>query len=280
MDDKISSNKKKTKKIFLQKGTCSGAFFYILNHDFGASCPQHEEAASILAGGIMRMGYQCGMLWGASLAAGTQAYCNSTDFDEAVTTAVNTTQKLLKSFEKRTGTIECSDIAQANLTRISGVAKYLISGKAFVCYHLAGNWAAEALGAAQKGLAQKERPSGQALSCAGEVIKKMGGSEQEAAMVAGFAGGLGLSGNGCGALAAALWLSILKNLKRGKKMGFKNPDEEALLKRFEKLTSHEILCSQITGLKFNSLQEHSAYIKNNGCKELIEALAQPVGPEN
>ena len=28
-------------------------------------------------------------------------------------------------------------------------------------------------------------------------------------MVAGFAGGLGLSGNGCGALAAAVWMNAL-----------------------------------------------------------------------
>ena len=34
----------------------------------------------------------------------------------------------------------------------------------------------------------------------------MGGSADEAVMVAGFGGGMGLSGNACGALAAAVWM--------------------------------------------------------------------------
>jgi hypothetical protein len=34
-----------------------------------------EEKATIpLAGGIVNQGYQCGMIWGATLAAGAQAY--------------------------------------------------------------------------------------------------------------------------------------------------------------------------------------------------------------
>ena len=42
----------------------------------------------------------------------------------------------------------------------------------------------------------------------------MGGSEEEIAMVAGFAGGLGLSGNGCGALSAAIWKTILELVRK------------------------------------------------------------------
>ncbi len=33
-----------------------------------------EEASIPLAGGIVNYGYQCGMLWGVTLAAGAQAY--------------------------------------------------------------------------------------------------------------------------------------------------------------------------------------------------------------
>ena len=36
--------------------------------------PLEEHAAAPLAGGIMQHGYQCGMIWGAALAAGAQAY--------------------------------------------------------------------------------------------------------------------------------------------------------------------------------------------------------------
>ena len=37
----------------------------------------------------------------------------------------------------------------------------------------------------------------------------MGGTEEESIMVAGFAGGIGLSGNACGALSAAIWYKML-----------------------------------------------------------------------
>ena len=50
---------------------------------------------------------------------------------------------------------------------------------------------------------------GQPVSCSCEVARKMGASDEEMVMVAGFAGGLGLSGNGCGALSAAIYLDTL-----------------------------------------------------------------------
>jgi len=42
------------------------------------------------------------------------------------------------------------------------------------------------------------------MSCASEVVRRMGGRDEERVMVSGFAGGLGLSGNGRGALSAAI----------------------------------------------------------------------------
>ena len=36
--------------------------------------PEEEHAATALMGGLMTYGYQCGMLWGAALGAGAQAY--------------------------------------------------------------------------------------------------------------------------------------------------------------------------------------------------------------
>ena len=45
----------------------------------------------------------------------------------------------------------------------------------------------------------------------------MGGTPEEIQAVAGFAGGLGLSGNGCGALAAALYQKALSLAKENPK---------------------------------------------------------------
>ena len=52
------------------------------------------------------------------------------------------------------------------------------------------------------------------ISCASEVAKRMGASDEEMVMVAGFAGGIGLSGNACGALAAAVWMNTLRLVQK------------------------------------------------------------------
>jgi len=54
--------KNDTKKLFLKKGTCSQTFFHILNREFGHIKETEERATDPLAGGIMQLGYQCGML--------------------------------------------------------------------------------------------------------------------------------------------------------------------------------------------------------------------------
>ena len=48
------------------------------------------------------------------------------------------------------------------------------------------------------------------MSCASEVVKKMGTSNEEIVMVAGFAGGLGLSGSACGVLSAVISIKTLR----------------------------------------------------------------------
>ena len=77
MDSKVYDIKdgpKDGKKVFRKLGTCSRTFFYILNREFGHPRELEERASDVLAGGIMQKGHQCGMLWGASLAIGAEAY--------------------------------------------------------------------------------------------------------------------------------------------------------------------------------------------------------------
>lgn len=66
----ISKNAKK----LLFKLACSDALFCILNREFEHPLEIEEYAAIPLCGGIMQQGYQCGMLWGASLGAGLESF--------------------------------------------------------------------------------------------------------------------------------------------------------------------------------------------------------------
>jgi hypothetical protein len=94
-------------------------------------------------------------------------------------------------------------------------------------------------------------------------------------MVAGFAGGLGLSGNACGALSAAIWIKTLAGCKKHPgNAPYPNIEANKTLETFQEFTGNEFLCDKICGRRFMTIVEHTEYIKNGGCKNLIDALAQ------
>jgi hypothetical protein len=267
--------KLKAKRTFLKKGTCSRTFFYLLDREFGHPRDEEEKAIDPLAGGILQQGYQCGMLWGASMAVGAEALRKNKNPDQATGLAILATQHVMESFVNRTESIECEDITRCDFTNKKSFLKYMLSGKFVNCLKLAGKWAPEALDAASKGLGQdlEDLPQ-KTLSCASEVVRKMGGSEEEMLMVAGFAGGLGLSGSGCGALAAAVWKNaLIHNRKDTGKSANYDPNIDPTLKAFYEETDYKIQCDKICGQRFQTLDEHTEFIKKGGCKKLIAVLA-------
>lgn len=275
---KSETVKLKAKRTFIKKGTCSRTFFHILDREFGHPRDEEEKAIDPLAGGILQQGYQCGMLWGASMAVGAEAYRRNNDPGQTTGLTILATQHIMESFVNRTSSIECEDITECDFTDKKSFRKYMLRGKFVNCFKLAGKWAPEALHAAREGLAHNgnENPR-QSLSCASEVVRLMGGSDEEAVMVAGFAGGLGLSGSGCGALAAAVWKNaLIHNKKQTGKSANYDPSTDPTLKAFYEETDYEIQCEKICGQRFETLDEHTEFVKNGGCKKLIDALSETV----
>ena len=268
--------KLKTKRVFLKLGTCSRTFFYILNREFGHPKEMEEHAIDQLAGGIMQQGYQCGMLWGASMAVGAESFRRSDNASQAIGIAIKATQHIMESFVNRAKSIECQDITETDFSNKWSFAKYFFTGKFLSCYKLAEKWAPEAIKAATEGLSlEQDDLLQQPISCASEVVKKMGASDEEMVMVAGFAGGLGLSGNGCGALAAAVWMTILELVRKENwKSSFSDPVTENILKKFYEVTDYEMECHKICGKHFKAIDEHTEFIKNGGCDKLINVLAR------
>ena len=278
-----------TKKMFLKYRTCSRTFFNILNREFGYPREAEEHAANPLAGGIRLEGYQCGMLWGASLAVGAESFRRHDDSGQAIGIAITATQHLMKSFSKRAGSVNCRDITGCNLSSKRGLVNYIFSGKFISCLKLAEKWATEAIRSATEGLSDNKTDFPQLpLSCASEVARKMGASDEEMLMVSGFAGGLGLSGNACGALSAAIWMNSLachrkktdfnnNNLKPHSKVGIGksvSPSAANTLKAFYSATDSKILCHEISGQKFATIDDHTKFIKNGGCDKLINVLVR------
>jgi len=210
------------------------------------------------------------------MAVGAESFRRSNDRGQAIGIAITATQHLMESFSDRAKSIDCEEITSCNWSSKLSIAKYFFSGKVFSCFKLAEKWVPEAIQAAKEGLSheQTDLPQ-QPLSCASEVAKKMGASDEEMAMVAGFAGGLGLSGNACGALSAAIWMNTLARVKKQTVIpAFSNPITEKILKAFYDATDYAILCNKISGECFKTIDDHTEFIKNGGCDKLINILAR------
>ena len=278
-----------TRRVFLKCGTCSQAFCHLLNREFDNANIPYERATDVQAGGLLRTGNQCGMLWGASLAVGTESYKRNGNSGKAIAASITTTQRLMESFTKVTKTVNCSEITGLDLMNKSDLRKLIIKtilgGFVFSrCFNIAAKWAPDAIKTAVDGLSNGHDNSSQnAVSCASEMIKRLGGSEEEAVMVSGFAGGLGLSGNACGALSAFMWMKLLTWLREhpGETPNYKdNTSAMNTLKVFFAATDSEIQCHKITGRHFNSIEEHTEFVNNGGCAKVMDALSAIVISKN
>lgn len=260
--------------MFLRKGTCSQTFFYLLNREYDHHYEAGEKAADPLAGGIMQLGHQCGMLWGSALAVGAESRRRTDNPHKATAMAINATRSVMDEFYAKKRTHDCYEITRTDFTSGFQMFRYMIFG-AHSCFRMAKKVGPGIAKAAEEGLAQSHNSlPGKCLSCATETAKKMGATEEQAAMAAGLAGGMGLSGNACGALGAAIWLKTLQSGADGDlKANMKNPAAKKTLDRFYEASGFKILCRAITERNFATPAGHTAFIEKGGCKEIIEALA-------
>jgi hypothetical protein len=223
------------------------------------------------------------MLWGASLAAGAEAYRRFGSGPQTEAAAITATERLVETFRDRTkNEINCIDIVEINFQEIKGltpILKYFVKGGKIgpgACFRLAAGYAQDAFNTIDATLPDEpvEAPT-PPVSCAAMLAKKMGASEMHAVMASGFAGGISLSGGGCGALGAAIWLTAMNGREEGaSKIGyFNNSEYTAVIDRFVEVTDCEFECSEIVGRKFEDIDDHAGYIRNGGCSEIIEALA-------
>ena len=155
------------------------------------------------------------------------------------------------------------------------ITYFLIKGGSIGCLRMAANYAPEAFREINTALAEEHLPAlSPPVSCASLVAQKRGMSDLHTVMVAGFAGGIGLCGGACGALGAAIWIVGMNSLKeRGGRIDLKNRRVIAVIDRFMKSTDFEFECSEIVGRRFESINDHAAYLREGGCSKIIDVLA-------
>ncbi|MBU0519595.1 C-GCAxxG-C-C family protein [bacterium] len=269
------------KKVFSKCGACSNTFFTLLNREFGYPKNAAELASDPLAGGLMNTQNQCGMLWGSTLAVGAESFRRHKKHDQALAMAITGSQHIVESFSRRAKSVNCRNIIGLDFSNRYDIVEFALKSlpggyKNMICMNLAEKWAPEAIQSAKEGLSDKQTDLPQLpASCASECAKKMGASDEEMVMVAGFAGGIGLSGNACGALGSAIWMNTLAWCRKNPgKSGYSNPNAKEILKAFFDATDHEILCHLICGQRFETIADHTEFIKNGGCDKLMDVLAQ------
>ena len=249
----------------------------VVDDSFNQPMKPEEHAVMPLAGGIMQQGYQCGMLWGAALAAGAQAYRLWGPGPQAETGAVIASQKALEAFRAHTGEINCAEIIELNWKTPSKgrILKFFLRGGPIGCFRLAANYAPIAYDEIDTALSDKPiEPPSPPVSCAAVLAQKMGASELHTVMAAGLAGGIGLSGGACGALGAAIWLiGVMSSAAGDGKISFNDPTASAAIEKFLESSDYEFECAKIVGRKFENAADHAAYVRDGGCAKIIEALA-------
>jgi hypothetical protein len=273
-----------TVRTFLKKGACSETSFCVLNRAFDNPMKDEEHAALPFAGGIMQNGYQCGLIWGAALGAGAEAYHRFGAGPQAETKAVIAAQKLVGSFRAlNKNNMNCLEITEIDKSssKMQMITYFLIKGGTISCFRRAARYANAAFGVINAALSDEtiETPPAP-VSCAALLAQKMGASPMHVVMAAGLAGGIGLSGGACGALGAAIWIGGVNDLKKqGGKIDYNNPRAASIIDRFLKCTDYEFECSKIVGRRFENVGDHAGYLHDGGCSKIIEVLAakEPTG---
>jgi hypothetical protein len=254
----------------------------VVDDSFKQPLKQEEHGAMSLAGGLMGRGYQCGMLWGAALAAGAQAYRLWGAGPQAETGAVIAAQQVVEAFRARTREINCSAIIHLDWKNLSkgGVLKFFLRGGPIGCFLLAAKYAPSAYDAIDSALSDNTLsanpidPPARSVSCAAVVAQRMGASELHTVMAAGLAGGIGLSGGACGALGAAIWLMGMQSSEQERgDLSLNDPASVAVIEKYLESADNEFECAKIVGRKFENVADHAAYVRAGGCAKIIEALA-------
>ncbi len=264
-----------TARAFWSCGTCSHSAMHVLGRAFGNPKPTEEAGAAPLAGGIAQQGYQCGIVWGAALAAGAEAHRRHGSGPQAEAAAMRASQEVTEAFRERNGSIDCLELTDTDWTKRSQMLMNFLKGGPITCTMMSVRFAPEACDQIHDSLAvEAVEPSCTPASCAATLVKRLGYSDEHATMAAGFAGGVGLSGGACGALGAAAWIIGMEAAEEGTKYAEVNARVSQVIDAFVKSSDFEFECSEIVGRTFEDIDDHSRHVHSGGCSEILDTLAE------
>jgi len=269
-----------TIRTFLKVGSCSETACSVLDRHFGTPMEAEEKATMPLAGGIVQYGYQCGLLWGAVLAAGAESYRRYGATTRAEVMAVHASRQLVALMQDRYGEFNCYELTKTDWRSRSSTLQNFLTGGPFRCFSMAAKYATAAVDTVETALDDDgEHLEVEAVSCASALARRMGLSDMHVVMAAGLAGGIGFSGGGCGALGAAVWIMAMKTAaENGGKVDYKDARVAGLIDRFMEHTEGSIECEEIVGRRFTGVVDHAAFLGEGGCAGVLAMLAESAQP--
>jgi hypothetical protein len=249
----------------------------VVDDSFNHPLALEEHAVMPLAGGLEQMGFQCGQLWGAALAAGAEAYRQFGPGPRAEAAAVIAAQRLADVFQTSYRSINCFEVIELDWKNAQGkqVLKFFLKGGPIRCFAMTAGFARATRREIDVSFADDELEAPEPpVSCTALLARKLGADDMHAVMAAGLAGGIGLSGGACGALGATIWLIEMARVTEGGNVEFNSPEATDAIDRFVQSTNGEFECAKIAGRKFADVHDHARYLGAGGCAKIIEALVQ------
>ncbi|MGB2845140.1 MAG: C-GCAxxG-C-C family (seleno)protein [Candidatus Aminicenantaceae bacterium] len=283
-------------KTFTKHFSCSETMNTLLNREHSIVLEEVEQAIDPLSGGLLgSLDSACGILWGASLAAGIRAYNKFDEIDVAGAAAVYATKRIVDEYKKENEyPIDCRDILGLKSKKWN-FFKFLFKNGMSICYGNMIKWELRFNEIIDYSLNEFDSKmiTRKPINCACDCMKKVAEAinldiSNYEHIPAGLSGGIGLHGNGCGALGAAIFTQCLKyyigrkkksrdsmfrSHLQGLKIGdsWKNPSRRLHQAFMEKFGT--MYCKKITKTSFSTIDDLSEYLSSGGCKEVIDSLA-------
>ena len=243
-----------------------------------------EQATLPFVGGIRQYGYQCGQIWGAALAGGARIHQQLGDGVESETRSLMAAEKLVEVFRGESGEVNCHEITSIDKdsTSMDMVKYFLLKGGSIGCFRMASHYAPLAYDTIEESIAQESvYVPASPVSCTSCLAKLSGASERHQTMSAGLAGGIGLSGEACGALGTTVWIKAMQLKREDPEIDLWKDEAfgawfESTVEIFLSASDYEFECADIVGRKFKDIPDHAEYIQQGGCSKIIEALSARV----
>ena len=115
----------------------------VLDNAFANRRPVEEFATAPFAGGIMQYGYQCGIIWGASLSAGAEAYRQHGAGPVSEAKTIEAARRLVEAFRRENEHTNCSEITELDRTStaLQMFVYFLLKGGTIGCMRRAATFA-------------------------------------------------------------------------------------------------------------------------------------------